>query len=144
MTGTFDNVAQLLMREHASGTRYHRLSPETGVTNLEAAYAVQRRYVHLMIPAAGAPAGYKIGLTSARMQKMCNIDSPLAGVVLASRVLQSGVALQIGRYGRLGLEFEVGVRLGAGPAAATDALYDGRNRQGRRWDLRGRRNSGRP
>jgi 2-keto-4-pentenoate hydratase len=112
MTGAYDDVAQLLMREHASGTRYHRLSPETGVTNLEAAYAVQRRYVDLMIPAAGAPAGYKIGLTSARMQKMCNIDSPLAGVVLASRVLQSGVALQIGRYGRLGLEFEVGVRLG--------------------------------
>jgi len=25
------------------------------------------------------------------MQKMCNIDSPLAGVVLASRVMQSGV-----------------------------------------------------
>src|SRR5262249_56219169 len=60
----------------------------------------------------GAREGYKIGLTSARMQKMCNIDSPLAGVVLASRVMQSGVALQIGRYGRLGLEFEVCVRLG--------------------------------
>ena len=112
VTATYDDVAQLLMREHASGTRYHPLSPETGVTNLEAAYAVQRRYVELMIPAAGSPAGYKIGLTSARMQKMCNIDSPLAGVVLASRVMQSGVALQIGRYRRLGLEFEVGVRLG--------------------------------
>jgi 2-keto-4-pentenoate hydratase len=112
MTATYDRVAQLLMREHADGVQYHRLPPETGVTNLEAAYAVQRRYVDLMIPAAGKPAGYKIGLTSARMQKMCNIDSPLAGVVLASRVMQSGVALQIGRYGRLGLEFEVGVRLG--------------------------------
>jgi 2-keto-4-pentenoate hydratase len=108
----FDDTAALLMREHASGVRYHRLPPETGVTNLEAAYAVQRRYVDLMIPAAGAPAGYKIGLTSARMQKMCNIDSPLAGVVLASRVMRSGIALQIGRYGHLGLEFEVGVRLG--------------------------------
>ena len=48
VTATYDNVAQLLMREHASGTRYHPLSPETGVTNLEAAYAVQRRYVDLM------------------------------------------------------------------------------------------------
>jgi 2-keto-4-pentenoate hydratase len=111
-TGAFDNIAELLLREHASGTQYHRLSPETGVTNVDAAYAVQRRYVELMIPEAGGPVGYKIGLTSARMQKMCNIDSPLSGVVLASRVLQSGVALRIGDYGRLGLEFEVCVRLG--------------------------------
>lgn len=112
MTASYEGVAQLLMREHATGVNYHRLPPETGVTSLEAAYAVQRRYVDLMIPAAGTPAGYKIGLTSARMQKMCNIDSPLAGVVLGSRVMQSGVALQIGRYGHLGLEFEVGVGLG--------------------------------
>jgi 2-keto-4-pentenoate hydratase len=111
-TGTFGDVAELLLREHANGTEYHRLSPETGVTNLEAAYAVQRRYVDLMIPEAGEPAGYKIGLTSARMQQMCNIDSPLAGVVLASRVLRSGVALSLDHYGRLGLEFEVCVRLG--------------------------------
>src|SRR5215510_8151051 len=112
MTASYEDVAQLLMREHAEGVNYHCLPPEAGVTILEAAYAVQRHYVDLMIPAAGAPAGYKIGLTSPRMQKMCNIDSPLAGVVLASRVMRSGVALQIGRYGRLGLEFEVGVRLG--------------------------------
>jgi 2-keto-4-pentenoate hydratase len=111
-TPTFDDVARRLLREHASGARYHGLSPKTGVTNVEAAYAVQRRYVDLMIPEAGAPAGYKIGLTSARMQKMCNIDSPLAGVVLARRVLKTGVALRIGDYGRLGLEFEVCVKLG--------------------------------
>jgi 2-keto-4-pentenoate hydratase len=125
MTAAYDDTAQLLMREHADGIRYHRLPPETGVTNLDAAYAVQRRYVDLMIPAAGKPAGYKIGLTSARMQKMCNIDSPLAGVVLASRVMRSGVALQIGRYGRLGLEFEVGVRLGRDlPPRATPFAMD--------------------
>ncbi|MFM9841815.1 MAG: 2-keto-4-pentenoate hydratase [Dongiaceae bacterium] len=112
MTAAFDNVAHLLMREHADGARYHLLPPETGVTNLDAAYAVQRRYVELMIPKAGRPAGYKIGLTSARMQKMCNIDRPLAGVVLASRVMQSGAVLHTGSYGRMGLEFEVGVRLG--------------------------------
>jgi 2-keto-4-pentenoate hydratase len=43
---------------------------------------------------------------------MCNIDSPQAGVVLAGRVLQSGVALRLRDYGRLGLEFEVCVRIG--------------------------------
>lgn len=110
---TFDDkLARLLMQEHAAGAKFHPLSPETGVTDLASAYAVQRQYVALMTESAGAPAGYKIGLTSARMQKMCNIDQPVAGVVLASRVMHSGVVLQARRYHHMGLEFEVGVRLG--------------------------------
>ena len=63
-TPTFDDVARRLLREHASGARYHGLSPDTGVTNVEAAYAVQRRYVDLMIPEAGAPAMAGWGLGS--------------------------------------------------------------------------------
>jgi 2-keto-4-pentenoate hydratase len=109
---SYDELAQMLMREHAAGTRFHPLGPETGVTDLAAAYGVQRRFVQLMSETAGAAAGYKIGLTSARMQKMCGIDQPVAGVVLRTRVMQSGVVLQAGRYHHLGLEFEVGVRLG--------------------------------
>lgn len=109
---TYDELAQLLVREHAAGTKFHRIGQEAGVTDLAAAYAVQRRFVELMSAAAGSPAGYKIGLTSARMQKMCGIDQPVAGVVLASRVMQSGVVLQARRYRHMGLEFEIGVRLG--------------------------------
>src|SRR5690606_35909553 len=68
-------------------------------------------------------AGYKIGLTSQRMQAMCGIDSPIAGVILANRVYDSGLAIARSRYGRLGVEFEIGVRLGRDlPAAA--APYD--------------------
>ena len=112
MAGFDDKLARLLVQEHAAGTKFHPLGPETGVTDLASAYAVQRRYVALMSEAAGATAGYKIGLTSARMQKMCGIDQPVAGVVLASRIAQSGVVLQAHRYHHVGLEFEVGVRLG--------------------------------
>jgi 2-keto-4-pentenoate hydratase len=109
---TYDELARLLMREHAAGTKFHPLDPQSGVADLTAAYGVQRRFVELMSETAGAAAGYKIGLTSARMQKMCGIDQPVAGVVLAARVMQSGVVLQAERYQHLGLEFEVGVRLG--------------------------------
>jgi 2-keto-4-pentenoate hydratase len=109
---TYDELARLLMREHAAGTKFHPLGPQSGVTDLTAAYGVQRRFVDLMSAAAGTPVGYKIGLTSARMQKMCNIDQPVAGVVLASRVMKTGVVLQARRYHHMGLEFEVGVRLG--------------------------------
>jgi 2-keto-4-pentenoate hydratase len=105
---TYDEAAQMLMREHAAGTKFHPM----GLADLAAAYGVQGRFVQLMGEAAGAVAGYKIGLTSARMQKMCGIDQPVAGVIFITRVMTSGVTLQARRYHHVGLEFEVGVRLG--------------------------------
>jgi len=60
----------------------------------------------------GPLAGYKIGLTSPRMQAMCGIDQPISGVVLAQRVRASGATLPRGAYGRLGLEFEIAMRIG--------------------------------
>ncbi len=116
-------VARQLFEEHGAGTRFHTLAPEAGVSDLASAYAVQRELVELLRPANGATAGYKIGLTSARMQKMCNIDQPIAGVVLARRLARSGVTLNARNYGRLGVEFEVGVRLGRDLSPA-GAPYD--------------------
>ena len=59
----------------------------------------------------GDAVGYKVGLTSATMQKFCGIDHPIAGVVLASRVHRSGATVRRAGYGRLGLEFEIAVRI---------------------------------
>jgi 2-keto-4-pentenoate hydratase len=45
------------------------------------------------------------------MQKFCKIDHPIAGVVLASRVHRSGTTVARSDFGRLGLEFEIAVRI---------------------------------
>src|SRR4051812_616514 len=111
MTMSYDEVARRLIHEHAAGQNFHPLGPDANVRDVDDAYGVQRSLVELMRPEAGSPAGYKIGLTSARMQKMCGIDRPVAGMVLTNRVHATGAVLQAARYGRLGLEFEVGVRL---------------------------------
>ena len=67
-----------------SGATFHPFAAAFGIANVADAYAVQREYVRLQMQARGAgAAGYKIGLTSKRMQEMCGIDSPIAGVVLA-------------------------------------------------------------
>jgi 2-keto-4-pentenoate hydratase len=106
-------VAEALMAEHQSGARYHPVASVFGIANLDDAYAVQREYVRLQMQARGTgSAGYKIGLTSKRMQEMCGIDSPNSGVVLKDRVHGSGVTLSASAYGRLGLEFEIAVRIG--------------------------------
>ncbi len=113
---TADNrikVANTLMDEHSRGVKFRPFASSFGITRVESAYAVQREYVRRQMEARGVGvAGYKIGLTSKRMQDMCGIDSPVAGIVLQDRVHLSGKSLMSSAYGRLGLEFEIAVRLG--------------------------------
>jgi 2-keto-4-pentenoate hydratase len=45
------------------------------------------------------------------MQKFCNIGHPIAGVVLEQRVHPSGATVRRSDFGRLGLEFEIAVRI---------------------------------
>ncbi len=121
------NLAETLIREHRSGERFHAFPAEAGVAALEDAYCVQDAFVALKQRASAASAaGYKVGLTSRRMQEMCGIDQPIGGVVFSNTVHASGVALRIANYGRLGLEFEIGVRLARtlGAAGAPFALPD--------------------
>ncbi len=107
-----DEAADMLVGAHADGAPFVPFAAAFGIANVADAYAVQRAFVRRQMQArrAGA-AGYKIGLTSKRMQEMCGIDSPIAGVVLADRVHASGAILAAPSYGRLGLEFEIAVRL---------------------------------
>jgi 2-keto-4-pentenoate hydratase len=106
-----------LFNQHAARTRFQPVPPRSATT-LQAAYDVQREYVSLLGRDAGATVGYKIGLTSPRMQAMCGIAEPISGCVLATRVHASGVVLRRGDYGRLGLEFEIAVRIGSDVTAA--------------------------
>ncbi|MGD0564300.1 MAG: fumarylacetoacetate hydrolase family protein [Roseiarcus sp.] len=110
--GDVINAAKTLMDEHACGEKFRPFASAFQIGDIDAAYAVQREYVRLQMQSRGAgPVGHKVGLTSPRMQEMCGIDSPIAGVVLEDRLHRSGVSLQSSRYGRLGLEFEIAVRL---------------------------------
>jgi 2-keto-4-pentenoate hydratase len=105
-------AADMLMREHRAGVAFKSLDAAFGVASAGDAYAVQRAYVGLLKQARGAQAvGYKIGLTSKRMQEMCGVASPIAGVILHDRVHPTGAKLRATDYGRLGVEFEVAVRL---------------------------------
>jgi 2-keto-4-pentenoate hydratase len=114
-------AAEALMNEHRRGTPFVPFAVAFGITDVGHAYAVQDEYVRLQMQTRGVRAvGYKVGLTSKRMQQMCGVDSPLAGVVLQDRVHPSGARLRASAYGRVGLEFEIAVRL------ARDLRADGR------------------
>jgi 2-keto-4-pentenoate hydratase len=104
-------AADKLLAAHQANLRFEPLGPPEAPATIADAYDIQQRYVALLRHAHGADAGYKVGLTSAAMQAFCGIDHPIGGVVLAKRVHSSGVTVRRSDFGRLGLEFEIAVRI---------------------------------
>jgi 2-keto-4-pentenoate hydratase len=104
-------AAEALLKEHKTGVQFRAFDAGTGLASMADAYDIQDKYVALLRPEQGEPVGYKVGLTSKTMQAFCGIDHPIGGVVLARRVHPSGATVRRGDYGRLGLEFEIAVRM---------------------------------
>jgi 2-keto-4-pentenoate hydratase len=116
---TAQRAAEWLLAEHRAGHRFVTLGPPAAPATISDAYDIQDRYVALLCHENGDPIGYKVGLTSATMQAFCRIDHPIGGVVLASRVHRSEANVRRSDFGRLGLEFEIAVRIKSDiPAAA--------------------------
>jgi 2-keto-4-pentenoate hydratase len=105
-------AADTLMRDHVEKRNIVPFARDWGATDLAGAYAIQNALVQRMLPIHGKRVGYKIGLTSRRMQQMCSIDHPVAGVVLEKRLMRSGTRIRLSSLVRLGIEFEICMRLG--------------------------------
>jgi 2-keto-4-pentenoate hydratase len=104
-------AAETLLAEHRDNVRFKPLGPPMAPATIADAYDIRQKYVALLRGEHGDAVGYKAGLTSAAMQTFCGIDHPIAGVVLANRLHQSDVAVRRSDFGRLGLEFEIAVRI---------------------------------
>ena len=116
--------AALLLQQHANGAPFAPFCDELALNSVDEAYAVQEAYVAGLCQQGGREVvGWKIGLTSPRMQALLGIDSPIAGAVLSGRVHDSGHIVAREAFGRLGIECEIAVRLGRSLPAA-GAPYD--------------------
>jgi 2-keto-4-pentenoate hydratase len=115
-------VADTLLSEHDAKTKFRPFAKHRGIATLADAYDVQDQFVSRLLGRYGEIAGYKIGLTSAPMQQLCGINQPISGAVLSKRIMQSGVQVRISDFGRLGLEFEIGVRMRSS-TASTGIVY---------------------
>jgi 2-keto-4-pentenoate hydratase len=105
------HAAEMLLAEHKANTRFKPFDRQRGPASVTDAYDIQHKYVGLLRAEHGDTIGYKVGLTSETMQKFCGIDHPIAGVVLAKREHRSGATIRRADFGRLGLEFELAVRI---------------------------------
>ncbi len=104
-------LAARLWQQHRERAPYQSVKSLLPGENLKAAYAVQDELVRLMAATEGEPVGYKIGLTSLRMQQMCGLDQPVVGRLLERRVHRGAARVALGDFGRLGVESELCVIL---------------------------------
>lgn len=97
------------------------LPAELYPTNLAEAYAIRRSFQEIEETSGRGPvAGYKIGLTTPVMQKLCGVDEPCYGAIFGREVHHRRAELDTREYCRLGVETEIAFRLG-------DDLPDGGN-----------------
>jgi 2-keto-4-pentenoate hydratase len=106
-------TALMLMEAHAIGEQFLPFAKERGINDVEAAYGVQDAYARRLMAAGNTePGGFKIGLTTKKMQAMCGIDSPVSGYVAANRIITAPATVDAMTHTHLGLEFEVAVKVG--------------------------------
>src|ERR1700731_1377101 len=104
-----ERIAALFRERH----QIDILPPELIPANLAEAYAVRAAFEAIeRARGRGEVAGYKIGLTTPIMQKLCGVDEPCYGAIFESEVHHRRAELPVRNYCRLGIETEIAVRLG--------------------------------
>ncbi|MCR9072460.1 MAG: fumarylacetoacetate hydrolase family protein [Alphaproteobacteria bacterium] len=107
-------VAAALANQHAAGLPYRPLEGDLALPDLEAAYQAQRRLISGWEAGTKGPiAGYKIALTSKAVQELCGVDQSLVGAIFASTVHTSPATVRMSDFVRVGLEFELCLKIGS-------------------------------
>jgi len=107
-----ETFAKAIAERHRNRQAFTLEAPAGRTGDMDFAYEVQDALVPRLGGASPATAGYKIGLTTPRMQQMCGVDEPIVGVVLANRMHPSPARITAADHVRLGIESEIALRIG--------------------------------
>lgn len=105
------SFAKAIAQRHEKRERFTLDAPEGRAGDLAFAYATQ----DALLPRLGGGAeivGWKIGLTTPRMQQMCGVAEPIVGAILAGRLHRAPARVAVGDHVRLGVESEIALRIG--------------------------------
>src|SRR5215472_17248342 len=98
-----ERIVELFRRRQPSEILPAELYP----ANLVEAYAIRRAVQEIEeATGRGAIAGYKIGLTTPVMQKLCGVNEPCYGAIFASELHQGHAEIFARDYCRIGVETE--------------------------------------
>lgn len=105
--------AERIVRLFRSRQPTGALPPELAPADLDEAYEIRSAFQEIEESAGrGVIAGYKIGLTTPVMQKVCGVDEPCYGAIFAREVHHGRAVLRATDYCRIGVETEIALKLG--------------------------------
>jgi 2-keto-4-pentenoate hydratase len=113
--------AEAIAGRHRRRERFTLEAPPGRAGDMAFAYDVQEALAPLLPGGDRPPVGYKIGLTTPRMQQMCGIDEPIVGSVFEGRLFAAPALIAVGDYVKLGVESEIALRIGRPFAAPGEA-----------------------
>jgi len=94
-------------------TRFQLYRIDGRPATLEDAYAIQDEILSRALRSGSeSVAGYKVGLTTQKMQRFCGVAEPIGGRILESTVRASGATIRKSEFHRLGIESELALRVG--------------------------------
>jgi|GEM_PF-6412870 len=87
-TNQISDVAQQLFDAYSAKAQFEPLTGSSKPDSLQEAYQIQSAVYELMGTAGGlgARGGHKIALTSAAIQSLVGLDSPIYGAIFASQI----------------------------------------------------------
>lgn len=107
-----DAAAAWLFAQHQSRARFRGIEPWPAAADEPFAYGVQQGLIERRrAERPDTVFGYKIGLTTPRMQALCRGDRPISGVMYSGGIRRSPAEVAIGGFVHLGIESELAVRL---------------------------------
>ena len=106
-------AAWFLVDAHAERERFGPFPEDALPRSVHEAYEVQDAFVALKSRVCGPAIGHKIALTTQAMRAMVGLNDSIGGVLHAKQVVRAPATVRAADYGRLIVEFEVAVQLGA-------------------------------
>jgi len=105
-------LADRIFAEHEARERFRPVRGALRPATMAAGYRVQDRLNARFAAAGRGPiAGYKVGLTSAKIRSLWGVHEPIAGSIYQSGVHRSPATLNLADFMRLGIEFELAVEM---------------------------------
>ena len=111
-SGTIDRAAEWLAAARLDGRSVAELPAALRPKTAAEGYDVQQRAAEILVARGLGPViGWKVGATTAAMQKLLNLTEPAAGTIHARREFPAPARLRHSDFRKPGIECEVCVRL---------------------------------
>lgn len=123
--GLTQRATQWLLEQHWHKRPFDGFPVDFAPNKVEQAYAIQDEFVAAKTQLCGEPIGWKIALSNPAMQRFVQLHEAIAARMHARQIVAGPARVASGDYGRLLIEFEIAVELGAD----LPPRRDGYNRQ---------------